>query len=165
MAGTMIEEASGPQGIWPTKIDTLLELLRLALISLVPTFDSAKIGWRSDENYDDFDRIAEALYDSIVRDSVRSAIGLENCAALQRYGFSSTDGAKHSRIVLLSDRTFISFVSRERPFDHILTEGPGARPGETRRTVVPYSSGIFELEAVEASGRRRATLKHLHVRL
>jgi hypothetical protein len=161
----MIEVNTGPQGIWHTKIDTLLELVRHALISLMPTFDLAQIGWQSDENYDDFDRIAEALYDSIVRDSVRNAIGLEDCAALPRYGFSSADGASYSRIVVLPDRTFISFVSRIGPFDHILTEERGARPGDTARTAIPYSPGIFELEAVEPSGRRRASLKELEVRL
>ncbi len=70
------EVAPTSQVIWHTEIDSLLELVRHALISLVPTFDGAKIGWHADENYDDFDRIAEALYDSIVRDSVTSAIGL-----------------------------------------------------------------------------------------
>ncbi len=159
------EVAPTSQVIWHTEIDSLLELVRHALISLVPTFDGAKIGWHADENYDDFDRIAEALYDSIVRDSVTSAIGLEDCAALPRYGFSSTDGAIHSRIVVVGGRTFISFVSREGPFDHILTEERGAQRAEHSRTVTPYSPGIFELEAVEASGRRRASLKELQVRL
>jgi hypothetical protein len=58
--------------VWRVTVDEMIQIFRQALIDLIPTFERARITWRGDQTYDDFERIPEALWDSIVADSVKS---------------------------------------------------------------------------------------------
>jgi hypothetical protein len=58
-------------------VDEMLHIFKQGLVDLIPTFERALITWRGDQTYDDFERIAEALWDSILTDSVANARGLE----------------------------------------------------------------------------------------
>lgn len=52
--------------IWEVGVSELVVEFSTALRALVPQLDAARVEWRASERYDDFDRIAEALYASMV---------------------------------------------------------------------------------------------------
>jgi hypothetical protein len=52
--------------IWNTSVNDLLAIFRGALVSVIPWIEKAKIKWKTGEAYDDWDRIAKSLFDSIV---------------------------------------------------------------------------------------------------
>jgi hypothetical protein len=68
-----------------------------ALVTLVPTFDQARINWRGPNTYDDYERIAEALFDSIVRDALTKAPSVAKAYPPGRYGVHQP-GRELSRI-------------------------------------------------------------------
>lgn len=108
---------------WSVTIDDLVQIFQQALVTLVPSFDRARIGWRSDENYDDFDRIAGALYDSIIRDSLAFAHGLEDSIPLAPYAMRQT-GTPRSRILINDPEKrlgFFQLATRVRPFDTVVS--------------------------------------------
>jgi len=49
-----------------TTVAYLLGILRQALTALVPVVEMARMPWRDGEAYDDWDAIAECLYDNLV---------------------------------------------------------------------------------------------------
>lgn len=51
---------------WSTTVTALLGILRQALAALVPIAAQARVPWRDGEAYDDWDAIAECLYDNLV---------------------------------------------------------------------------------------------------
>lgn len=114
---------SSPESrIWRVTVDDLIRIFRRGLLDLIPVMDDARIEWRSDPTYDDFDRIAEALYDSIVRDSVANAKSHQTAIPLARYGIGEP-GRELSRILVNdpADRlAFYQFQTNVQPFDTML---------------------------------------------
>lgn len=53
-----------------------LEAFRAALIALVPIVGQLEIPWQDGQAYDEWDRIAKALYDSLVVDTLRLGLGI-----------------------------------------------------------------------------------------
>src|SRR5947209_1121998 len=52
--------------VWQTTVDQLMLVFRDALRALVPHVEKAKIEWRDGSAYDDWDEIAQTLYEKIV---------------------------------------------------------------------------------------------------
>lgn len=119
MAGQEIAEADSGR-LWHVTISELIHIFRQALIDLIPTFDRARIEWRGDQTYDDFERVAEALYDSIVRDAIESAQGFQTAIPLARYGLRES---KDRSWILVNDPSLrlslYQLASSGSPFDTI----------------------------------------------
>jgi hypothetical protein len=154
MAG---EAASGSEQSWSVTVGGLFRLFRGGLVALVSTFDEARIRWRDDENYDDFERIAEALYDSLVRDAISNAEGLAGIRSVQRYGFTGPE-ASSSRIYFGNPslgQVFVALATREQPFDHVIVKTPTTSTSGDDLKVVPYVDNAVTLEARGAGGTSR----------
>ena len=109
---------------WRTNISELMSIFRAALVVLVPVMERAHIRcWG--ETYDDWDRIAEALYESIVNDSIRSAQPISNATQilLPKYDFRYDDYSELSFVSVAgleaTDRqfAFVAFDSQHTAFD------------------------------------------------
>lgn len=121
---------TGAPNHWRVTVNDLVSIFRQGLLDLIPTFGRAEIRWR-DDPYDDFDRIAEALYDSIVRDSVRYSITTRAAFEVARYGMHDT-GRPYSRILVNdanSGLALLDLATGQEPFDTIecLQVGPDGR--------------------------------------
>lgn len=78
------------------------------------------IDWRDGKNYDDWDHIANALYSTIVGNSIAYTVEGEGFKAIAPYGMLLRDYSRNS--FLYSDRygqtaVFVKLQSSEEPFD------------------------------------------------
>ena len=124
--------------------------------ALVPMLDRAGVPWRDEEQYDNCDRVAEALFESLVMEPCAfQAVGEAGLAKLRvaRYGFTpDTNG--NAWVALEGDRParVISLSSLKTPFDHVQCEEPtGLVPLEGRCFVFVYDAGHGpqQLESVD----------------
>jgi hypothetical protein len=142
---------------WETDVDEMVSIFRQGLISLIPVFDKARITWKGDSTYDDFERIAEALYDSIVRDSMANASSLQSALQLARYGVTQP-GRELSRILVNdpADRLALHELdTRLEPFDTIvcLRVDDGGRDLTDCITEIAFDGAHFLYEARYGSTR------------
>ena len=155
------------QNLWHVTIDDLVHIFRNGLIDLIPTFERAKINWRSDP-YDDFDRIAEALYDSIVRDSVANGTDVENAISIARYAMLGP-GKTCSRILVNDVRqglALLDLVTNQQPFDTIELVKLGPEGEESREAgTVPYEGATFACELRYPDGGSPRLIRELDVEL
>ena len=114
--------------------------------ALVPALDRANVPWRDGEQYDNWDRIAVDLFETLVTEPCAfQAVGEAGLITLRiaRYGFASevdcnawvaAQGDREARVIALSSLT--------TPFDHVRFEEPiGLVPLEGRRFVFVYDTG------------------------
>ncbi|MBB5295862.1 hypothetical protein E5F05_10330 [Deinococcus metallilatus] len=104
----------------------LMEVFREALIALIPALERARIAWRSPEAYDDWDAIAETLFEQIVVNSIRHGLAEDyQEVRLNRWGLKigldwievvPQGGAAGHRLAV------VAFETRQAPFDMILAE-------------------------------------------
>jgi hypothetical protein len=103
---------------------SLFSIFRDALLALIPVFEEAGIGWRDQDQYDQFDKIASALFDSIVLEPIRYKKDIFGSALEMRYGygeyvstndffFSVEDGERKTL------GKFAEFGTKRNPFDII----------------------------------------------
>jgi hypothetical protein len=160
----------------PLKRLTLTKLLRLlgeSLAALVPFVEQAAIPWRDAEAYDEWDGIADALYNAFVESSIRdSTIGI-NAYPLPRYGMRYYTYHDRSRLWLYDPSgqrfVFFSFTSVAEPFDSVL-----CMPGEATdriskdqselpdpNIVIPAEQAVFELELRFPDGKSPIVIREL----
>lgn len=136
--------------VWRVRLGGLIEMVQHALVGLVPTFEQARINWRGPNTYDDYERVAEALFDSIVRDSLSSARSLESAYPPGRYGVHEP-GRELSRICVNdpSDRlAFFEFETATDPFDTLVCQRIDDHGIETEELVRrPFTGARFIYEA------------------
>jgi len=111
---------------WQTSVEFLIGKFREALIGLIPTLEDVRIWWREGQSWDEWDRIAEALYESIVLDAIREtgrlpAFSLE----FPRYDVTPSDYSKLSLIAVESSATpkgsiFHRLATSDSPFDSVV---------------------------------------------
>ncbi len=109
--------------VWSVSITELLRCFQEALLALVPVADKVRIPWREPENYDNWDSIATALYNSIVIGSVDYAIQFQGSLPISRYDIHVSTYGSESFIGLESLRQSAALVcleTVERPFDTCL---------------------------------------------
>lgn len=56
---------------WATSIQFLIQTFRDTLAALCPYMDKVQIRWRHEEAYDDWDEIAQCLYNNMVLRTIR----------------------------------------------------------------------------------------------
>src|SRR5690606_20593651 len=71
---------------WKTSVTELLVISRGALLAIIPWLEKAKIKWKEDEAYDDWDNIAESLYANIVCSSLIGEVATEY--QITKYNFN-----------------------------------------------------------------------------
>ena len=111
---------------WHTTVDHLVFVFRDALRALVPHLERVRIEWRDGAAYDDWDEIAQTLYQQIVVASLLWAMPEEDRDdSIPRYDVSYKSYA--GRTVICVNRfstpeklVFRSFATANVPFDKIL---------------------------------------------
>jgi hypothetical protein len=58
------------KGKWTTSVDELMRLFGDAIRTLVPIAERARMHWKEPDSNDDWDRICEAIFRSIVIGSI-----------------------------------------------------------------------------------------------
>ena len=115
--------------IWKTNISELLNIFRDSLVTLVPCLDRARIKWTEDEAYDDWDAIAQSLYNSIVVNSIRYSLPEKEMRNLRlpEYDFLYKEYSSFSYVEILSKKEesskdckiFHSFKTISKPLDSV----------------------------------------------
>lgn len=57
--------------VWTSTINALIAVFHDSLVALAPIVERARIAWRDDEAYDDWDAITDVLFEQLVVSSVR----------------------------------------------------------------------------------------------
>lgn len=108
---------------WKTSVNELIAIFKGALIALVPWLEKAKINWKENEHYDDWDNIANVLFNNIICSSLFGEILEEYPIA--RYDFEYDNYSELNFILVKSEDydghnlAFVSFQSISLPLDHI----------------------------------------------
>lgn len=100
-------------------IDSLLKVFQKALISLIPFAEEVEIPW-SENTYDNWERIEESLFISIVAEPIDYAFEGQGYFPIGPYGAALSDFSRKSFIVLedgSENLMFIGLETVERPFD------------------------------------------------
>jgi hypothetical protein len=109
-----------PSERWVTSVDELVQIFRAALIALVPIADRAHMPWREPNNYDDWDSIAAAIYESVVSRSLEESSEWDKFDAVPKYD-KRTDCYSNSSYLTTKDESgacaFICFETKSFPFD------------------------------------------------
>jgi hypothetical protein len=123
---------------WRTTVQDLMLNFHEALVALTPYMDRVKIGWRDEEAYDDWDHIAQSLYQNMVLRSILFSTECQDDLATPDYGTVYPSYGDKSFIEIVGDpsqprlyRVFVGFSTREHPFDQVLylpVSGPDLRP-------------------------------------
>jgi hypothetical protein len=126
----VVEDKASSTKVWRTSVTELMLLFRDALVAIAPILDQAHIKWRIHESYDQWDEIANTLFEQIVGDSLHFALvetplnGIhEPPLRLKKYTMSDLG---EDRIVVRSldnaevgDLTFRSFVADSPHFSEV----------------------------------------------
>ena len=95
--------------------------------ALVPSLDRAAVPWQDEAQYDNWDRVAEALFETLVTEPcVFQAVGEARSISLHpaTYGFAHDPGCNAWLAVNRGRPTrVISLASVASPFDHARCEG------------------------------------------
>lgn len=99
-----------------------LSRLRQAMQLLVRVFDQARVPWKNEDAYDGWDRVAEALFQTLVVDAVLEDGQLPS--SMPRYEFTYQNYSQFDvvpAILLPNDclNVFHSFHTRSQPFDAV----------------------------------------------
>lgn len=118
---------SDRSGRWETTVTDLVLILQGAFRAIVPSLERARIPWREGEAYDDWDAIAEVLFEQVVLRSVRSALPQGDVKSLRfpRYGMLYPDYSEFSFIARRIESgqgpvdVFHSLATDAKPFDRV----------------------------------------------
>src|SRR5690242_19928018 len=106
--------------VWKTSVGELVQLTCEALRALVPIAEKAYMPWREPANYDDWDEMAQAIYNSIVIRSVQFATETAGFAQLPAYDRPIADYSGCSFVTEATQRgryALLSLASTSMPFD------------------------------------------------
>jgi hypothetical protein len=112
--------------VWRTTIDQLLLIFRDALRALVPHVEKARIEWRDGSSYDDWDEIAQTLFNKIVVSSLLWAMPEDERGHCQLPDYNMTYTSYAGKTVIIvncasAERrlVFHSFATTIDPFDTV----------------------------------------------
>lgn len=119
--------------------------------ALIPGLDRARVPWSDVDQYDNWDRIAEALFESLVGEPCNfqaAEIGLAGLR-LSRYGFDTISTNSFISVVTphCTGCRLISLASRDRPFSHVRAV---SKSGEN---VVPIELCDFAFVLIDHTGK------------
>jgi hypothetical protein len=146
---------------WETSIEELIRLLSECLAVIAPVLRKAHIKSEPPNTYDDWDRVAEALYSSVLVDALENANLGVDASNLPRYGFEIDNYSVLSFVGLLPTNpgapalAFKEFRSETDPFDtarFAVLDEAGRNTGDTER---PVAECRFRLLLRSTDGSRR----------
>ena len=152
---------------WTTTPTELIQILRAAFISLVPVAERARIPWREGEAYDDWDELAEALYDKFVVRPLQWAVLESGTPPLQAPAYDLLVDSYADVGVLIVRRedlpaspyqmVFHSLCTTEEPFDTVGFRQVDSLwlPVGDRIHRCPFERTQFELCYLGIDGARR----------
>jgi hypothetical protein len=104
-----------------TSVTELLVIFRGAMLAIIPWLEKAKIKWRDDEAYDDWDNIAESLYQNIVVSSLIGEVISEHNIAKYNFIYDNYALINHIKITVnnMPEKAyvFVALQSINSPFD------------------------------------------------
>ena len=108
---------------WKISVNELLNIFRGALLALIPWLEKAKISWKDDEAYDDWDNIVESLYKNIVCASLYSEVADNYSIAKYLYTYDNYSLIDYIEIRIKDNSekkfAFVAFQSDFSPLDSI----------------------------------------------
>jgi hypothetical protein len=112
--------------IWRTSVTDVLLIFRDALRALVPHVTRAHIQWREGTAYDDWDEIAQVLYEKIVVSSALWALPEHERSTAEFPVYNMTyDSYAGKAVIIVNEESdserlvFHSFATQDRPFDRV----------------------------------------------
>jgi hypothetical protein len=108
---------------WETSVNEAVRIFREGLLALIPVAKKAKMAWTEPDSYDDWDVIAEALYESIVIRSLTSSTQWDDFEEIPKFDHRISDYSNRSYIFLAeigAQKPFVCFRSVKAPFDTAL---------------------------------------------
>jgi hypothetical protein len=106
---------------WRTSVTELLGIFRGALLAIIPWIEKAKIKWKEGEAYDDWDNIAESIYQNIVCSSLKGDV--TSRYPIAKYNFHYENYSAIDFIQVKSEcyshkiLAFVAFQSHSSPLD------------------------------------------------
>lgn len=138
-------------------IDDLISTFRDALVAVVPAADRAGLTWSDENSHDDWERLAECLFDVFVASPIRADPRWTSAIEpLPRYDFDIPEYGSLSWIeVIIPERparfAFVRLLSREEPFDALQVvqlDQDAWSAGE--RSILQWASGM-QFRVIERS--------------
>lgn len=114
--------------MWHSTANNLMKNFRDSLVALLTTFEEANIGWRNEEQDEEFESIVEALFNGIVLAKLEKKIIEKDGIppSLPKYGFYHKDYKDKSFVEIITGEEkksgfyVFNFISTDqRPFDTI----------------------------------------------
>lgn len=113
--------------IWRTRVEHLMSIFRDSLLALIPHLEAARIPWREEEAYDEWDNISEALFENIVLRSIRWGVaGVGSDVVFPTYGHVHGDYGGRALIEVFNGEppesprwVFLRLGSEESPLDSV----------------------------------------------
>lgn len=131
--------AGSLDGATQKQVDHLLETFRSGLRALIPVADAAKIPWREGEAYDDWDSLADRLFEVFIKHPITEDEKPENMLGLPPYDMQLDSYSEYSWIELGDD------TGRILVFNRFLLREPSAAEVEA---VQVTSDGSVELRSI-----------------
>lgn len=108
---------------WEVDIHQLLLIVRDAYVALVPTLEKARIPWANEHAYDDWDRIADSIYNSVAINAILHSSECARASNIVRYSYAHEDYSGLSFFLITdadtsSSLAFVNFFTKVSPFDH-----------------------------------------------
>lgn len=137
---------------WATSIQFLMQTFRSTLAALCPFMEKVQIRWRFEEAYDDWDEIAQCLFNNIVLRTIRfSGRGLEDLT-LPDYGtvYDSYSGKSFIEVIDNTIKTrlvFVGFSTLTVPFDQVMCQEISIVDYKKTGPIIhlPFEDGKFTL--------------------
>lgn len=117
-----------------------------SLCAIVPLFERLELPWREPDAYDNWDRVAEALYKTMVEEEIEYAHIGKPIFGIPKYGFCLPSYAEHSYIGNLTKGqkwAFVGFSTTDKPFDMCNFVVLNVQGKVSDRTVVPLNGITF----------------------
>lgn len=138
--------------VWATSVEEVMTIFRDALASLAPFLHKAHISSKEGEQYDDYDAIAELLYEKIVINSIKWAFADSDEIEIPTYGFEF-DPEKHTAFIEVcfelnqKQYVFQDFSSERNLFDRVKCYPLGKTQSlfSTETTYVSFKECSFQL--------------------
>lgn len=108
---------------WETSVNEAVGIFREGLLALIPIVEKAKMPWADPYAYDDWDVIAQGLYEGIVILSLTHSTQWHDFEEIPEFDHRISDYSNRSYIFLAEvgeQKPFLCFHSVKAPFDTAL---------------------------------------------
>jgi hypothetical protein len=129
---------------WETSVNEAVRIFREGLLALIPVVEKAKMPWADPHAYDDWDVIAQGLYEGIVILLLAHSTQWHDFEEIPKFDHRISDYHDRSYIFLTEvgeQKPFICFHSVKAPFDTALVASL-----DKRATSLMFPSTSWEIQ-------------------